>query len=34
MLELDLAVANDYNLSVAKALIQPRKDIDDVDSVS
>ena len=34
MLGLDLAVANDYNPSVVKALIQPRKDIDEVDSVS
>ena len=34
MLGLDLAVANDNNPSVVKALIQPRKNIDEIDSVS
>ena len=34
MLGLDLAVSNDTNPSVVKALIQPKKDIDEVDSVS
>ena len=31
---LDLAVVNDFKLSVVKALIQPRTDIDEVDRVS
>ena len=34
MLGLDLAIDTDYKPSVVKALIQPRMDINEVDSVS